>query len=183
MLLAGVLAAAEQRTRQVTAAATPSVLLVGSWHGRPGQFTMISAAVATAKPCDWILVGPGDYNENPGQETAVRITTPDVHLRGMNRNQVVVDGTRPNAGLRSFNVSQSRDLGDQSFSDGGETGVDSGRRRVGGNVSGRRTSRCPAGCGVGRNVTVGIMSVTAPAPGQSFRQALLDWRVEEVGEV
>jgi hypothetical protein len=72
-------------------------------------------------------VGGGDYNENPGQETAVRITTPDVHLRGMNRNQVVVDGTRPNAGLRSFNVSQSRDLGDQSFSDGGETGVDSGR--------------------------------------------------------
>jgi parallel beta-helix repeat protein len=45
----------------------------------------IQAAVAQAQPCDWVLVPPGTYRET------VVIATPDVHVRGLNRNTVVVD--------------------------------------------------------------------------------------------
>jgi hypothetical protein len=74
---------------------------VGTWNGVGGQFTSIQAAVNAASPGDWILVGPGDYKEQgyPGQvqPAGVLITTPNLHLRGMNRNAVVVDGTRAGA--------------------------------------------------------------------------------------
>jgi hypothetical protein len=55
--------------------------MVGFAHVRSLQ-----AAVQEARPCDWILVAPGVY---PGPVT---IHTPDLHLRGLDRNQVVVDG-------------------------------------------------------------------------------------------
>ena len=84
-----------------SAQTAPQVLLVGSWHGVAGQFTSIQAAVSAAHPGDWVLVGPGDYREQgyPGesQPAGVLITTPNIHLRGMDRNAVVVDGTRPGA--------------------------------------------------------------------------------------
>ncbi|MGZ4394868.1 MAG: hypothetical protein ACXVZ2_05835 [Gaiellaceae bacterium] len=48
--------------------------------------TTIQAGVNRAKPCDWVLVAPGRYPEN------VVIRTPHLHLRGMNRNTVIVDG-------------------------------------------------------------------------------------------
>lgn len=84
----------------------PQVLLVGSYHGIPGGYTTIRAALAAARPGDWILVGPGDYKAAPyGGATAgsggtpapagAFITTPGVHLRGMDRNTVIIDGTRP----------------------------------------------------------------------------------------
>jgi hypothetical protein len=80
-------------------AAQGSVLRVGSWNHIPGQFRSIQAAVDAAQPGDWILVGPGDYKElgNPGgvEPAGVLITTPNIHLRGMDRNGVVVDGTLP----------------------------------------------------------------------------------------
>src|SRR3954447_3173300 len=50
----------------------------------------IQAAVDQAQPCDWVLVPPGVYREN------VVVTTPDVHVRGQNRNAVVVDGRHAN---------------------------------------------------------------------------------------
>ncbi len=80
------------------------VLLVGSWHHRPGQFRTIQAAVDATRAGDWILVGPGDYHEradhsSDGHATdatgGVMITKAGIHLRGMDRNRVVVDGTRP----------------------------------------------------------------------------------------
>src|SRR5436305_4900988 len=75
------------------------VLRVGSWNGIGGQFKSIQKAVNAAHPGDWILVGPGDYKEQgyPGEAepAGVLITTPNIHLRGMDRNGVVVDGTRP----------------------------------------------------------------------------------------
>jgi len=89
------------------AAGTPRVLRVGSWHGVRGTFTSIQAAVDAARPGDWILVGPGDYHENgdytthkppasgPEAGAGVWIATPGLHLRGMDRNTVVVDGTKP----------------------------------------------------------------------------------------
>jgi hypothetical protein len=83
--------------------ASAHVLRVGSFHGIPGQFTSIQAAVNAAKPGDWILIGPGDYKEHsartPSHRTdltaGVLITTPRVYLRGMDRNGVIIDGTKP----------------------------------------------------------------------------------------
>jgi hypothetical protein len=85
---------------------TPHVLLVGTFDGRPGGYRTIQAAVNAARPGDWILVAPGDYHENDDEahrptDTAdgyfggVLITTPNIHLRGMNRQSVIVDGTKP----------------------------------------------------------------------------------------
>jgi hypothetical protein len=79
------------------------VLRVGTYRGIPGQFRSIQAAVDAAKPGDWILIGPGDYKEQSDRAPAghsdvpagVLITTSHLYLRGMNRNGVVVDGTKP----------------------------------------------------------------------------------------
>src|SRR5436190_2384368 len=79
-------------------ARTPRVLRVGSYKGIPGQFKRIQSAVNAAKPGDWILVGPGDYHEKgvrrASEPAGVLIRTPRLHLRGMNRNRVIVDGTK-----------------------------------------------------------------------------------------
>ena len=37
----------------------PRVLLVGTFHGVPGRYRSIQAAVNAARPGDWILVAPG----------------------------------------------------------------------------------------------------------------------------
>jgi hypothetical protein len=82
-------------------ASSPKVLRVGTWNGIHGGYTSIQAAVNAAQPGDWVLVGPGDYREQgvPGSahQAGVLITTPNLHLRGMNRNTVIVDGTKPGA--------------------------------------------------------------------------------------
>jgi hypothetical protein len=88
------------------AGAAPHVLLVGSYEGKPGTYTSIQEAVDAARPNDWILIGPGDYKESAsrtipgalGDDRAgadVLITTPKLHIRGMNRNTVMIDGTSP----------------------------------------------------------------------------------------
>jgi hypothetical protein len=92
-------------------AAGAKVLRVGSFNGIPGQYTSIQAAVNAAKPGDWILIGPGDYKTStgsvhapkghPGFPAGVLITTPDLHIRGMNRNTVIVDGTKPGSAVCS----------------------------------------------------------------------------------
>ena len=82
------------------------VLLVGEYNGIPGQYSSIQAAVDAAHPGDWILIGPGDYKQAssrtaPGAQgddragASVFITTPKLHIRGMNRNTVMIDGTKP----------------------------------------------------------------------------------------
>ena len=83
------------------AAASAKVLLVGSFHGIHGKYSSLQAAVNAAKPGDWILVGPGDYKTSSSREpagrtdtpAAVLITKPGLHIRGMNRNTVIIDGT------------------------------------------------------------------------------------------
>jgi hypothetical protein len=50
------------------------------------HFSSIQAAVDAANPGDWVLIDVGTYNE------AVYITTPRLHLRGIDRNGVVIDG-------------------------------------------------------------------------------------------
>jgi hypothetical protein len=82
-------------------AAGPNVLLVGTYNGIAGGYTSIQAAVNAAAPGDWILVAPGDYREqgvaSAPQRAGVLIRTPNLHLRGMDRNTTIVDGTRPGA--------------------------------------------------------------------------------------
>ena len=76
---------------------------VGTWHGVRGNVSSISAAVRRAKPGDWILIGPGDYHvrmdhfsqKGSAHPAGILITTPGLHIRGMNRNDVVLDGTKP----------------------------------------------------------------------------------------
>lgn len=75
-------------------AAAPAVLQVGTYNGITGAYTSVSAAVLAAHPGDWILIGPGDYHENGNRRAGVWITTPNLHIRGMDRNAVVIDGTK-----------------------------------------------------------------------------------------
>ena len=88
------------------AASSVQVLTVGTFHGKKGTYTSIQAAVNAAKPGAWILIAPGDYKDsadlsNPpasfdhGDFGGVLITTSNLHLVGMNRNTVIVDGTKP----------------------------------------------------------------------------------------
>ncbi len=89
------------------------VLRVGSYRGIPGQYKTIQAAVNAAKPDDWVLVGPGDYKTRNGQHpngadqtpAGILMTTHDVYLRGMNRNTVIVDGTKPGSAVCSRKAS------------------------------------------------------------------------------
>ena len=100
-LAAALALAASSLTVAPAGAATVHVWRVGTYHGIPGQFTSIQAAVNRAGPGDWILVAPGDYHEN-GSPTGphpagVLIQTAGIHLRGMDRNHTIVDGTAPGA--------------------------------------------------------------------------------------
>ena len=91
------------------------VLLVGTYKGHTGQYTSIQSAVDAAQPGDWVLVAPGDYHETAdstalakdpahGDSAGVLITKAGLHLRGMDRATVVVDGTRPGASSCSTNA-------------------------------------------------------------------------------
>ena len=115
-------AATRNHHHRAVSHSTDRVLRVGTYHGVRGGYTSIQAAVNAAHPGDWILVGPGDYHEQgvPGADepAGVLIRTPWLHLRGMNRNTVVVDGTKPGAPECSGNPA------DQQFTDKGRNGVD-----------------------------------------------------------
>ncbi len=104
----GVLAACGSSSSATTSTAGGAVLLVGTFHGHAGGYKTIQSAVDAAKPGDWILVAPGDYHEDAdesgvhtdpaaGDMGGVMITTSDLHLRGMDRSTVIVDGTDPSS--------------------------------------------------------------------------------------
>ena len=111
------------------------------WSARstasPVSTATIQAAVNAAQPGDWILIAPGDYHEQADHEHppspedvslgwygGVAIHTSDIHLRGMNRNSVIVDGTLPGSPACSSNPAD-QDLGVVG-SDGpiGRNGID-----------------------------------------------------------
>ncbi|MGI8609449.1 MAG: hypothetical protein ACR2MY_09520 [Candidatus Dormibacteria bacterium] len=81
-------------------AAGPHVLLVGP-AGTPGaQYTSIQSAIDAAQPGDWVLVAPGVYHEHGSDKAGILIQKSNIHLRGMNRDTVVVDGTRASVAQR-----------------------------------------------------------------------------------
>src|SRR5438094_4593173 len=94
---AAALLTAGRIARTPTHASGPQVLRVGTFHGIAGQYASIQAAVDAAAPGDWILVAPGDYRENGAPDAGVLVTTPGVHIRGLDRNHVIVDGTSGHA--------------------------------------------------------------------------------------
>ena len=82
------------------------VLLVGTFNGKAGQCLTLQEAVDAAPPGGWILIAPGDYKETSSRHApgaygddrapaSILVTTPGLHIRGMNRNTVVIDGTKP----------------------------------------------------------------------------------------
>ena len=94
-----------QRDQGQPATSTAHVLTVGTFDGHAGKYRTIQDAVDAARRGDWILVAPGDYHETDdetsrsastdhGKFGGVLITTSDIHLRGMDRNTVIVDGTK-----------------------------------------------------------------------------------------
>ena len=117
--LAGIVGALVAILSMVAApAAGARVLRVGTYHGVRGQYESIQAAVDAAKPGDWVLIAPGDYKTSsisapkgaPQSPAGVLITTPRIHLRGMNRNSVIVDGTKPGSS-RCSNSEAAQNLG------------------------------------------------------------------------
>src|ERR1700694_3070317 len=96
------------------AAASAKVLHVGTYNGKRGHYNSIQVAVNAAEPGDWVLIGPGDYHE-PGNTVpsgamgderagaSVLVTKPGIHIRGMDRNGVVIDGTKRGAPQCSSN--------------------------------------------------------------------------------
>ena len=105
-LAVAVIAVALAMTIGSTAASASRVLLVGSYHGMRGGYRTITAAVSAARPGDYILVAPGDYKTSgvikpPGAKGddraggAIVITKDNLHLIGLDRNSVIVDGTKP----------------------------------------------------------------------------------------
>jgi hypothetical protein len=94
------------------------VLRVGTYHGIKGQYKTIEAAVDAAKANDWILVGPGDYKTQSSETpttghpasdfpAAILITKPGIYLRGMNRNTVIVDGTKSGPACNDIKADQN----------------------------------------------------------------------------
>jgi hypothetical protein len=114
---------------------SPQVLLVGSFDGIAGQYRSIQSAVDAAKPGDWILIGPGDYHETAdetghlgntaeGQMGGVYIDKAGLTLRGMNRNSVIVDGTKAGSAPCSSAPSE------QNYGAKGKDGVPVGRNGI-----------------------------------------------------
>jgi hypothetical protein len=85
----GLVAAATIAAPLLVASAVPAhaaVQVVTKATVAYSHFTTIQDAVNAAAPGDWVLIDVGVY---PG---AVYVTTPNLHIRGMDRNGVIVDG-------------------------------------------------------------------------------------------
>jgi hypothetical protein len=100
------------------ASARVRVFKVGTFHGKTSRITSIQAAINKAKAGDWILIGPGDYKEeialhpkgSDDSPAGLLIEKSGIHIRGMDRNGVVIDGTKAGSPQCSSNAAD-QDLG------------------------------------------------------------------------
>jgi len=81
-----------------------NVLLVCNGSTKPcppgaSIFSTVQGAVNAAKSGDWILIWPGVYHEKSTQwpTAGVWIQKPNLHIRGLNRNGVIIDGSNGTA--------------------------------------------------------------------------------------
>ncbi|HEV7194075.1 MAG TPA: hypothetical protein VGN35_12820 [Jatrophihabitantaceae bacterium] len=115
-------------------AAAPQVLRVGTWNGIPGNEPTIDAAMAALHKGGWVLIGPGDYH--PAMDysaaqisskfpAAVLVTATNGHVRGMDRNGVIIDGTKAGSTPCSSDPS-AQDFGplDSSGNHRGRSGIE-----------------------------------------------------------
>jgi len=125
-----------QATPRVASPSGGRVLLVGTLGSHAGAYRTIQAAVDAARAGDWILVAPGDYHETADETTApsstahgddggVLITKSDIHLRGMDRATVIVDGTQAGSPT-PCNAARS----EQNFGAAGAGGTHQGRNGI-----------------------------------------------------
>jgi hypothetical protein len=68
------------------AAASATVRVVSKTKSGANIYSTIQGAVNAANPSDWVLIEPGKYDE------AVLVETPGLHIRGLDRNAVIIDG-------------------------------------------------------------------------------------------
>ena len=63
------------------------------------HYTTVQAAVNAARPGDWVLIWPGVYHEKSKRwpTAGVWIQTPGIHLRGLDRGGVIIDGSNGSA--------------------------------------------------------------------------------------
>jgi hypothetical protein len=62
------------------------------------HYPTVQDAVDAARPGDWVLIWPGVYHEGtPAHHAGVWITTPDLHIRGLSRTGVIIDGSHGTA--------------------------------------------------------------------------------------
>ena len=63
------------------------------------MYSTVQSAVDAASPGDWILIWPGVYHEKSTEwpTAGVWIQTPGLHLRGLGRNSVIIDGSNGTA--------------------------------------------------------------------------------------
>ena len=136
VMTVALLTACTSSSASPSSSSSGTVLLVGTFDGHAGKYKTIQSAVDAAKKGDWILVAPGDYHENADESGAatdpahgdmggVMITTSNIHLRGMNRSAVVVDGTNKGA-----SGSCSADPSAQNFGATGSDGAPVGRNGI-----------------------------------------------------
>jgi len=99
-LLAGTVAVFVLSSAAASTRAACKTLVVTKGAASYRHYSTIQAAVDRARPCDWILVAPGVYPEQ------VVIKTPNLHLRGLDRNRVIVDG-RHRRGVNGIEVAKT----------------------------------------------------------------------------
>jgi plastocyanin len=85
--MVGVVVVGDVPYQDATAAAKPAVREAsGRTRHVPGEYPSIQSAVDAAEPGDLVLIDRGVYREE------VTVTTPSLVIRGVDRNEVVIDG-------------------------------------------------------------------------------------------
>ena len=81
-------------------------------HSAAPYYRTVQGAVDAARPGDWILIYPGVYHEKSKQQptAGVWIQKPNLHIRGMDRNRVIIDGSNGTAAQPCPSASAQQDF-------------------------------------------------------------------------